>query len=288
MVRYPVPGWASRIGSWWGSLRVGEARLPSGRFRFLVGWGLVVAACQGEEAIRLEVVVEPDRVDLGVVDPLVGGVIGGAEPVEVFVVNPGRLPVDLQGLRLEGPDAAEVRLDDSDLPEVLGPGEVGRVTLEPTPAADALLGLHQVWLVVEGQGRQLVGGCEPTLVASGPVRVTVPIRWSVVDRCDSDRDGALDVTCGGTDCDDTDADIHPGATERCDGIDGDCDGGVDLEEADEDGDGWLACEGDCDDLDPERFPGAVEVCDGVDTDCNGFVAADESDLDGDGLLDCGT
>ena len=41
---------------------------------------------------------------------------------------------------------------------------------------------------------------------------------------DQDDDGYADIPCGGNDCDDTNADVHPGAPELCDGIDNQCPG----------------------------------------------------------------
>jgi len=119
----------------------------------------------------------------------------------------------------------------------------------------------------------------------------------------------------GTDCNDSDAAINPGATEVCDssGTDEDCNGLVDDQDPDvayteedyyyddQDGDGYgetgtgvIACQapegyvntpGDCDDEDSEVNPGVTEVCDGIDNNCDGTV--DEKpvfyrDADGDG------
>ena len=101
----------------------------------------------------------------------------------------------------------------------------------------------------------------------------------------------------GGDCDDSDPDLSPGATELCNDVDDNCDGTVDNSPADDsvwygdtDGDGvgsastfrwacsqpvgFVANEGDCDDSDPAVFPGAVETCDGIDNDCN--EGADET------------
>ena len=113
------------------------------------------------------------------------------------------------------------------------------------------------------------------------------------------------------DCDDTSADIFPGATELCNGIDDDCDVEVDedglsvwYEDTDDDGFGdpstaFTDCEPglgavadgtDCDDADPDIFPGATEVCNERDDDCDEAVDEDVTsvfyvDLDGDGWGD---
>ena len=114
---------------------------------------------------------------------------------------------------------------------------------------------------------------------------------------DEDGDGYVSVADGGDDCDDADAEVNPGAEERCDAVDNDCDGTVDVGATDApswhldgDGDGFgdpgtaeaacaapadrIADGGDCDDTAPTVFPGAEEVCgDGVVNDCAGDPVA---------------
>ncbi|MBN2798149.1 MAG: SUMF1/EgtB/PvdO family nonheme iron enzyme [Deltaproteobacteria bacterium] len=109
---------------------------------------------------------------------------------------------------------------------------------------------------------------------------------------DQDHDGFA----ASVDCDDQDAEVHPGATELPNQRDDDCDGRQDNGTilGDDDGDGY--CEvapcapdpsredpvlpGDCDDTQPSVYPGAEELCDGQMNDC--LRGADEfADLDGD-------
>jgi N-acetylneuraminic acid mutarotase len=100
------------------------------------------------------------------------------------------------------------------------------------------------------------------------------------------------------DCNDTNASVHPGATEVCNnGVDDDCDGNIDegctvtyTYYFDGDGDGYgktnspitstsatppsgyAALDGDCNDANASIHPGATEVCNnGVDDDCDGNI-----------------
>lgn len=130
----------------------------------------------------------------------------------------------------------------------------------------------------------------------------------VTDRCltvcdstpDADHDGVNAIACGGSDCDDTLAQVHPGAPELCDGanLDEDCDPTT-HGERDVDGDGHddaACCNGtncgdDCNDRATDVYAGASETCNGRDDDCD--TSVDETlstfdyypDCDGDGYGD---
>jgi hypothetical protein len=113
---------------------------------------------------------------------------------------------------------------------------------------------------------------------------------------DGSADRDLDGRPAYEDCDDYDDAVFPGAPERCDGVDNNCNGDVDegvldddglcAECRDLDGDGHRDCDGDCDDDDPAVSPVAPETCDGRDEDCDGEVDED-FDADGDGSATCG-
>ncbi|MBX3251039.1 MAG: putative metal-binding motif-containing protein, partial [Myxococcales bacterium] len=101
---------------------------------------------------------------------------------------------------------------------------------------------------------------------------------------DADGDGYADAACGGTDCDDTDSAVNPGAVEICDaeGRDEDCDPSTLGHDLDGDGqvadhccnrraDGVLLCGTDCNDAVRSVYLGATEVCNGYDDDCDGRI-----------------
>ena len=115
--------------------------------------------------------------------------------------------------------------------------------------------------------------------------------------CDRDQDGHLaQGECGGADCDDADAAVHPGADELCDLLDRDCDGLADVDSVDAptwwtdaDADGYgdeqgplVACE------QPAGSADNAEDCDDGDADVGpprgGYPDLDE-DLFGDSSAD---
>ncbi len=168
----------------------------------------------------------------------------------------------------------------------------------------------------DGDGYPLGADCDDTNAAINPG--TVETCNNIDDDCDgvvddvpslpnwyADTDGdgwglASDLVaraCEGPpgtsaqagDCDDGDADIFPGSeADICAvGVDANCDGVVDYDDAD--GDGVASCE-DCDDTDASRSPWVTERCNGIDDDCDGVTDEDDAtdadvfyaDGDGDG------
>jgi hypothetical protein len=112
---------------------------------------------------------------------------------------------------------------------------------------------------------------------------------------DEDRDGYRDIACpGGTDCNDQDARVNPGAPEICDAenVDEDCNPRtLGARSEDQDGDGFWppateagtpccngdVCGNDCADIPGvdiaarDRFPGARESCNELDDNCDGRI-----------------
>jgi len=120
--------------------------------------------------------------------------------------------------------------------------------------------------------------------------------WSTLTQCAQPAGHVSD----GTDCDDLDGDVHPGASEVCNDVDDDCDGTADdglattdwFEDADGDGfgdpavsvtdcaapSGYVGDDTDCDDGDILVNPDADEVCNGTDDDCDGDSDDDDPDV----------
>lgn len=106
--------------------------------------------------------------------------------------------------------------------------------------------------------------------------------WDKGQTIDEDGDGFTNDI----DCDDSNAEAYPGATEvPFNGIDENCNGMQDDDDLDGDGFGFAL---DCDDYDPAINPSAAEnPYNDIDENCNGM--ADDDDLDKDGYdiaIDC--
>ena len=138
----------------------------------------------------------------------------------------------------------------------------------------------EVRLVVSAISANQNGGTSGDLPTRGE-------RTLEVECEDLDEDGHEPLACGGTDCDDGQFGVAPGRAEVCDGVDQDCDGGIDEGVVAPDdlclgqgvcedavarcagGAGWVC------DLPPSYEDGIESRCDGLDNDCDG--ATDEPD-----------
>jgi hypothetical protein len=113
---------------------------------------------------------------------------------------------------------------------------------------------------------------------------------------DNDEDGFDSIASGGTDCDDGDPNVYPGALDPSnDGLDQDCNGadgtgavnvGDGSAPVDQDRDGYVAGYAggnDCNDSDASIHPGAVDIGgDGIDQDCSGADSETTTGIDTDG------
>ncbi|MEZ4238576.1 MAG: putative metal-binding motif-containing protein [Myxococcota bacterium] len=197
----------------------------------------------------------PDALDFGVVAV-------GDEPMrEVTLTNGGGTEVSLLSVTLTEGDPDLWRADHD---EDVVPAQ-GEITVS-------------VWYSPEVPGERSSGRIQIRTDADPASAYVALVGVAGPSNADDDGDG-YSVADG--DCNDGDPDVHPGAAERCNGVDDDCNGITPGDEADDDGDGWRVCGGDCDDTQGAVHPQHPEECDGLDNDCDPSTDEDvDGDLDG--------
>ena len=218
------------------------------------------------------------------------GFLEASETAELTlqITNVGDLNASNVAVTLFSPDPDAISVDG---PVLIGDIKVG-ATLDTTGSPTPRLRLDV--------------GCVEDKIVSIDVRIDDSSGVSHLDVAqvpvycirDADEDGYLNTE----DCDDGDPAIHPGADERCNDLDDNCNGLIDDDPVDmvqwfldADDDTWgtaiayhLGCpddpqtdhvlrDGDCDDGDPALNPDATEVCNDIDDDCNDLVDDDALD-----------
>jgi len=250
----------------------------------------------GAKETPLSYKVSPDSVDFGEArydqDDLPATTVSVLnEDTRTLLVTPGEI------------DDAPFLVVDGDAFAPIAPGDSVDIDLS---VSDELLnwdeGSYTLELPITIETQVTDDGAEP-------VQDIITLSINLTLLCDLDGDGAEALATSGTDCDDTVATINAAATEVCDGLDNDCDGLADEDDAsdaliwyrdgDEDGygvdsDATTACEkpsgyvgngADCDDGNDQIYPGATETCNDADDDCDGTVDEDDASDAGTWYLD---
>ena len=285
----------------------------------------------GEEGVG-NLIVDVEAIDFGTTE------VGQLKSETVLLENAGTGPVVVESISADLPFSVSIT------GLTIQAGATAQVTVyfQPTAYEDASGELEIVSdddnggavvsltgsVITDGDGdghlREEAGGddCDdddPDVYPGAPEQYYDGIDADCLGDDDYDQDGDGyqsdvfndDPGLGGGDCNDTYADMYPGAPDEVyDGIDSDCAGDDDY---DYDGDGYASADydrgRDCDDFDASVYPGAIEMLDGDLDDCEGEIdrdihstgasltwtgeAADEyvgsavamGDLDGDGLGD---
>ena len=217
------------------------------------------------------------------------------EPQASFQLFAGT-PIDFQGVVIDSEGAPGV-FNVEWASDLEGPLYTGVTTADGFTSFDTLLGggTHLIQLrTFDDNGTTASDSVSIVVEDLEPGQLDQDGDGFCPDGIDADGDGfCVDDEVTGPDsqdCNDFAATVCPGCPEICDGYDdNNCDGVLDLEDQDNDGDGFTPCAGDCDDAAPWNFPGNPEICDGNDNDCSGlpdFDPAGEVDADGDNVRSC--
>ncbi|MEL6349124.1 MAG: putative metal-binding motif-containing protein [Myxococcota bacterium] len=232
------------------------------------------------DAAECLVTIESDDPVEDVVEIRVRGNFGADpinEPPTVEIVSPQ------QGYVHDSTDPFEVQIRMNDPNQ---PATSLACTLRASAQVDGVLSLCSP----EQENGFVTVMVDPAILEDGPeallVEVTdlgglsaadsISFTWNApIPEGDDDGDGFGDDPDAGAlfDCDDTNPNIHPGAAERPDTLDNNCDGFADEDTnfSDDDGDSVSEFDGDCNDRSRTTYPGAPELPDGADNDCDGIV-----------------
>ena len=217
--------------------------------------------------------------------------VGDGRTADVVVTNgtSGSVTIDIVNIEGAGSDSFTARPDDT---IKIGAGRSKKITVTFSP--------------------RRAGDISATMVLFHDVpkvdSLRIPLSGGGLVCVDRDMDGFGEGCTPGPDCNDSNANVHPGVTEVCDGADNNCNDEIDEGLAtttyhrDQDGDGYgttdvpsiTACQAptgyversdDCDDGEASANPMGTELCTGgIDEDCDRLI----DDLDPDCATDGGT